>query len=115
MQVTNSAEQIQSFTTCLFQPGDLIEVRRLPNGKSTWHLAGELHEQADALTTENEARQNIHIGVNPRSYEGRGTAAVGVCNAMYADFDDTTVEDALERVERADMPTPTLTVDSGHG
>ena len=108
--------QLERFTACVFDPDDIIEVRRLPSTKSTWHRAGELAEQAAAFGADNDGGEGIHIGANPRLKAG-GTTACGVrlARCLFADFDDCNADDARSAWQAAKLPRPTLTMMSGHG
>lgn len=54
--------QLSRYVDCVFQPDDLIEIRRLPSKRSTWHRASELPQLADQLTAESEQGEHIYIG-----------------------------------------------------
>lgn len=118
----NTAEQLKNLTTCIFAEADIVEVRMLPAGKSLWFEAKELHEEADRLTREN-SKQNIYLGANPRTRIGGTTAEeVELARCLFVDWDDITIvsDDQLEtevrtRVEKADLPQPTVIIKSGHG
>ena len=60
-----AGEQIALQTQCLFSPQDIIEVRRLPSRRSTWHRADELAAIVDTLNRENLDGENVYIGANP--------------------------------------------------
>ena len=109
--------QMRSFTTCLFDPVDIVEVRRLPVARSTWHVAAVLESVGMRLLEENGRGQNLYIGANPRPAIGaRGDACITIAHSLFADFDG--IESpavAAERIERAGLPTPTVGLWSGHG
>jgi hypothetical protein len=107
--------QIELFAAAVYSPAVVVEVRRLPSRRSTWHVAEELPALAGALARDN-ADQNIYVGVNPRLAIGRrGNGAVELARVVVADFDATDVDTARARIAAAGMPEPTLLIDSGHG
>lgn len=123
---TTPAEQLAAVAACLFEPRDIVEVRRfrfaggrlavVRNG-STWHTAAELPELAETLAADNAEGVSAHVGVNPRSRHGGTKAAdVAIARCLIADFDGgAAVDDALRRIGEAGLPVPTLTIASGHG
>ena len=111
----NPGEQIKTFCT-LFEADDIIEVRRLPSKRKSWHLAGTLHEQAHALAADNERGENIHPGCNPRTRDGGSKASdVELARFLWCDCDATTPADAILAAKSARMPTATLVTNTGHG
>jgi hypothetical protein len=114
--VTIVVGELEHFATCLFAPDDLVEVRRLPSGRSTWHAASDLTAQTTALLAENENGQDIYIGANPRRTTGGTKAAdVALARCLFTDFDHTAPEQAQERWQAVQLPEPTLILHSGHG
>lgn len=111
-QEISPAEQIRQFVDCLYEPGDLVEIQRLPSAHSTWHKASDLAGQAEQFESDN---CNIHPGVNPRKDEGRSAADVALVRCLFLDFDDTTLMDVRLRLRDADLPAPTLQMVSGNG
>lgn len=113
---TNIHSQLARFAECVYEAADIIGIRRLPSGRSTWHVAAELPELLAQLKADNVNGQGVHVGINPRTRRG-GTKTVDVrlARCLFADFDRTTPEQARERWESAGLPEPTLTVKSGHG
>ncbi len=107
---------IPTFTACVFAPDDIVEVRRLPSRRSTWHRASELADTTATLKRDNEAGNHIYFGANPRGHDG-GTSSddVSVARCLFADFDGVTVDEVRSRIESAGLPAPTLTLNSGHG
>jgi hypothetical protein len=63
-------------------------------------------------------RANLFFGVCPR-FGGKGRYdlawQVRVVRVLWADLDGCTVEEALERCRKANLPRPTAIVRSGHG
>lgn len=103
----------------LWQPQDLIEARRIwADGSvySRWCPAAELSTLIDPLTSENVAGANVYIGLNPRKErDKRGDANTLHARCLFADFDQTTIEQALFTLNAVGMPPATLTNWSGHG
>lgn len=114
--VPERCHSVGTFADSLYEPDDLIEVRRLPSGRSTWHRASELPNVANDLRRDNAKGQGVFIGANPRTREGgRKAADVQLARSIFADFDHTDLDDAAERWERIGLDDPTLAVASGHG
>lgn len=113
---TITREELACYAACVFRPTDVIEVRRLPCGRSTWHQAGKLAEAADFLFYDNHHSQHIYVGANPRRVRG-GTRAkdVSCARCLFVDFDGIGPDAARDRWHDAGLPMPTLTIASGHG
>ena len=121
-------DQLDRFVRCLFDPGDIVEIRRLPCGRSTWHPAVELPGLADELARQN-ATEDLFVGANPRVCAGDGSKAdtcVGGCcgrcrlcvalaRCVFVDLDETTLDQARFRLRESGLPAPTLIVVSGNG
>ncbi len=108
--------QLARFAECVFERGDIIEIRRLPSGQSTWHVAAELPGLLAQLKTDNTNGQGVYVGINPRRERGgKTTADVSLARCLFADFDDVGLDGARKRWQAAGLPEPTLTVNSGHG
>jgi Protein of unknown function (DUF3987)/RepB DNA-primase N-terminal domain len=123
-------DQVERFVACVYASDDVVEIRRLPSGKSSWHRADELVTVVDALADDNGRGQNIHPSVNPRITRGTGVNrakcspesrcgrcadCVGPCRVLVADFDKTTVEFVRGTLSRTQLPDPTMLLNSGHG
>lgn len=108
-------DQIIRFTAAVWEPGDLVEVRLLPGGRQTWHVANQLHNQEPGLRFANENGENIYIGINPRNKQGGKGKDVLLARVLMADFDDCTPEQAAAKAAAAGLPPATLIVNSGHG
>ncbi|MEE8079430.1 MAG: DnaB-like helicase C-terminal domain-containing protein [Pseudomonadales bacterium] len=114
--LTHVQDQLARFADCVFDPTDLIEIRRLPSGRSTWHVATELPELFGQLKADNAKGQSVYVGINPRKERGgRTTADVVLARCLFSDFDNVGLDGARERWQAAELPKPTLTVNSGHG
>jgi len=114
--ITTLQDQLTRYTNCVFEPVDTVEVRRLPFGISTWHQAGELAKVAESLAQDNQHGQHIYVGANPRRVKG-GTKGKDVAYArcLFVDFDGIDTDAAKDRWCNAGLPTPTMTIASGHG
>jgi hypothetical protein len=110
---------IARYVACVFEPDDLVEVRQLwgkDNSKSAWHNAREVAQHAAAWAMTNERRHNVYIGVNPRKCNGGKARDVALARMLVADLDGgCTVDDALLRIRAAELPEPTLIIQTGHG
>ena len=109
-------EELARYVACVFAPMDVVEVRRLPSGKSTWHQAGKLAEAAESFVQDNQREQHIYVGANPRRARG-GTRSkdVACARCLFVDFDKIGIDVARDRWRNAGLPTPTITIASGHG
>jgi hypothetical protein len=109
-------EELAHYTACVFEPTDIVEIRRLPSGKSTWHQAGELAKVTESLVQENQRGQHIYVGANSRRVRG-GTRSkdVACARCLFVDFDEINPDEAGDRWHNAGLPTPTITIASGHG
>ena len=104
------------YTACVFEPDDIVEVRLLPSKESFWRKAAELPAFEATLMAKNRQRENIYLGINPRSRVGGKEAAdVALARSILVDFDDITVDEARDRLQRSGLPQPTMTIASGHG
>ncbi|MBA7585164.1 hypothetical protein ES708_27134 [subsurface metagenome] len=108
---------IEEFCRCVFEPDDIVEIRTLPSGGSYWCKAKEMAGWAERLRKENQAGQNIYIGINPRKQKGGTTAKdVALARNLSADFDNvTTAEEVKELLFNRFFPEPTIMIASGHG
>jgi hypothetical protein len=107
---------VEHFIEALYPSDDIIEVRLLPSGKSTWHKAGDIGSELARLKVANEQGQNIYFGANPRVKKGaRGDAGVGMARCLFIDDDNTSVETTRAKIAAANLPAPTVLLNSGHG
>jgi len=114
--VADVQAQLRRYVECIFLPSDIVELRRLPSGRSTWHKANEVPNLAAQLLAENRCNQNVFAGINPRRQRGgRSTADVMLARVLFADFDNATTDEAMARIKQVGLPVPTLTLVSGHG
>jgi len=109
-------EELARYVASVFEPTDVVEVRRLPSGKSTWHQAGKLAEATESLVQDNQRKQHIYVGANPRRARG-GTRSkdVACARCLFVDFDKISIDVTRDRWCIAGLPTPTITIASGHG
>lgn len=108
--MTQITDALGAFTSALFDPADILEVRLLPAKQSTWFKAGKLCQQP------HWQGQNVYVGVNPRRASGQKDAAgVLLARSLFVDIDNITVLDAQARRVAAGLPSPTVTISSGGG
>jgi len=117
-------QQVATLARVVFEPEDHVEVTFLagsgiPKGTPGRHRFVRAHELSGIvpdLQRESDDGWNVYYGVCPRTSEG-GTKKEDVIqgHVLWADFDDTSLEDALAKAIAAKMPIPTLVVWSGHG
>lgn len=111
-----ATQQITTYGSAVFEPQDIVEVRLLPSGRQHWVRASELPSRTDYFTLHNMARQNIYIGPNPRQRQGGSRATdVALARTLFADFDESTLDEAAQRWQSAGLPRPTMVIWSGHG
>jgi len=109
-------EAAAQYAACVFEPKDVVEVRRLPCGRSTWHRADTLSEVVRELIRENRQGQHIYVGANPRRvWDGTRSKDVACARCLFVDFDGIDQDTAWDRWCDAGLPTPTLIIASGHG
>ncbi|HEV7300799.1 MAG TPA: hypothetical protein VGN72_15645 [Tepidisphaeraceae bacterium] len=130
MTNASTAEQVTALAAELFEPGDVVEVRRQPVRRyqptSRWIKARALATAVPALLDDNRSGLDIYFGANPRTGVGQRSApGVTLARAMMLDFDHvsdlsavraTLADVAIEHEgERAVLAPPTAIVNSGHG
>lgn len=124
-------KQFEDFIGALFHQNDFVELRPIETwedgGKKrgrvmfrdrAWIRASALPEHFDRLTELNTGRErgNMFFGVAPRPRLWAGKKAdIKLVRCLWADVDDCTPEALTEILSRSGLPTPTVTVDSGHG
>jgi len=114
--VTVVQKELSRYSECVFNPADIVEVRRLPSGQSSWLEAGSLAESAESLLKENKAGQHIYISANPRRAKGGTKSKDVTCGrCLFVDFDNINLDEARARWLKSGLPSPTLTINSGHG
>jgi len=130
--IPETADVLGRYWQILYEPDDIVEVRRLlrkgketvPKG-STHHKAQDLPGLAMSLLKDNRTL-DIYVGLNPRTRSrGDETAAdsnedVALARCLCADVDDlppgTDVREGIvKRLTDAGLPEPSLVLFSGHG
>lgn len=99
------------FFDALFEPGDIVEIRRFPSKRQEWWLASELPMLAAG------PNEDVYFGANPRKSRG-GSEASDVLHArcVFVDFDHVSDPGAAEELIRnAELPSPTCVLTSGRG
>jgi len=108
--------QVEQFAGALFEPGDVVELRPLPSGLSSWHRASELASHVTTLAADNATGEHIYVGANPRPRHGaRGDAAITTARCVFVDIDNVTLAEGQQRLADSKLPPPTAVVFSGHG
>jgi hypothetical protein len=140
----NGDDQAVRFLETIFAPGDTILIRPveswterdkkqsrtdyagtryqlngLRNGDG-WHPFPQILANAVRRVAERSEREktNSFFGVCPRvGRDGRFDQAwqIRTVHTLWADLDDCTADQALERIEAAGLPLPSIVVASGHG
>lgn len=120
------SDQIEKFVSIIFDPEDVIEIRLIPSKKSDlserytyFDKAKKLSSFANnlkSLSTMNDGF-NVYVSINPKiSKFGGGTGEnVLLARCIFVDFDNLTVDEAIKRLRKAELPPPTLIVFSGKG
>lgn len=111
----SAEDSLRAYADCIFDSGDLIEVRLLPSGRRLYCTAANLAGQVNALRLSNETGQNVYVGANPRSRQGGKANDVKLARCLFADWDGIDLAEVHRRIEAAGLPEPTLIIGSGHG
>src|SRR5262245_51750756 len=106
--ISNAVDMVRAYVSCVFRPDDIVEVRRLPSARSTWHLAAELVSIVAELQADNDGGENVYVGANPRDApSGTDEASVALARCLFCDFDNgTTVAEAMAKIKAAVLPEP---------
>lgn len=122
---SESNKQAHEYLGAIFEPGDWVELRLIRSGSasSRWFQFGDDQAMSDALAwaakknAAGEKPWNVYVGVNPRKGDRlKGDGNIATARAVFADFDGgTTPDEALERINAADLPTPSMVIASGGG
>ena len=124
MTTTASVNDSARFLSAIFEPGDVVEVRLLPKERAIgsplkwWTTAGEFAAKMSMdATSKNDTGYHIYVGANPRLKHGGSKAEdVALARCLVADFDGgVQPPEALERIETAGLPFPTVVLTSGGG
>lgn len=105
----------RDFLACLYESGDLVEVRLLPGKRIMFHKVDQLHELDAELGSANAGGENVYIGANPRRRKGGKCADVACARCLFVDIDQAAPKAALRQIADAGLPMPTCAVASGHG
>ena len=121
----NAGEQVQAFLAALYDPTDILVFDPVPAAahRRWFTISDDLDDEDDAAVLLSHIEQLNHagrpafIGVNPRLSVGQtGTEGTKLARTYFADFDGGTLpEQALQAIEGAGIPQPTVTVWSGNG
>ena len=112
----NAAEQVELFTSLIWEEEDLIEIRVLPARKSIYVSAGELIKLVPKLYQWNQDGQNIYAGINPRKKKGSGNNEnIERFRTFFVDWDGVSFEYIVKAYESAGVCSPTCVIASGHG
>ena len=121
--------QLERFLATLFLPEEWIELRFIESwtgrGKrrsrvarpAEWMTRREFVTQyGEILDFAGRERANVYFGVCPRPHRGASLdSQIKTVRCLWCDIDDVTVEDALGRWETAEVPQPSIFVNSGRG
>ena len=118
------AHQHVEHVAALFEPGDLIEIRAIRPGQDGRNATERDYVRASDFATPGVAKlldrlrnqqYNVYVGANPRLRAGGKSSDVAFARCLFADFDNTTPEQAAQAAANAGLPEPTLIVATGHG
>jgi hypothetical protein len=107
--------QVELFSSLIWNPDDLIEVRILPKRQRIFTTAEKLKDHVDTLWELNQDGQNIYVGVNPRIRKGGKTEDVKCFRTFFVDWDGVSLDYVSHAYEAAGVETPTIIIASGHG
>jgi hypothetical protein len=113
----------RSLLDAVFCPGDIVELRALPQGdghgvRQFWGSPQSVVEDhaAEVRRLNLQERCGIYLGVNPRIRSGGGRRADVACwRALFVDFDGVNAGQVQDAVARLEMPEPSILVSSGGG
>ena len=114
------------FLLALFQPRDIISIRLIESWGGERRWVQSYYARAESLVkpaawkyTLLEAkreRANVYFGVCPRPGEEYDQSwQIREVRALWADIDHCTPDEALSRCAAADVPRPSITINSGNG
>lgn len=104
---------LADLVAALFDPGDLVELRALPEPvRRRWLRA----EQVPTFhVTPAWRAMNVHFGPNPRRRRGGTGADVTLARCLFVDIERVSADEVIARVTSAGLPEPTAVVSSGGG
>ena len=122
---------LQKYIDLVYEADDIVEIRYIwpkdvlggGHPSSIWHLAKDLPQHAEEMSTMNNYGWGVYCGVNPRKdFNLRSDENILLARTLFFDFDDIESGDGhgstdilLERLDDKDLPKPTLIINSGHG
>ncbi len=115
-RLPNATRQMQTYLTCLFADEDVIEV--LGGGlKPVYETIARFILYLDVRDRANRVNHaNIFIGVNPRGPESAAAEQRILCaRTLFAHFQGGSRQRTERAIVEANLPVPTLLVNSGHG
>ena len=116
ISVETVQNEIALYCSAVFEPDDIVEVRRLPSGHSSWYRAKEFSSVGEDLQLLNESGESIFVGANPRRDRGGKTNRDVSCwRCLFLDFDNSSLHEVQQRLDESELPEPTVIVASGHG
>jgi hypothetical protein len=113
-----TAEQISTYASVMWEPDDLIEIRPLKPWGATrfWCKSSELHYHIENMQEENQRGHNMYAGACPRSRDGGGSADdVDGGRVLWADFDHCDPNEAIRVAGEVGLPIASMVVSTGHG
>ena len=127
------SNNVITFLAVLFEPSDNVTIRPIETweedgrkqSRVLWNLVSThrteewISEKLSSTISEAAARYgNVFLGVCPRQ-GGNGEYElvwqIGTVRVLWADVDNTTEEEILQRILAAGLPEPTMIVRSGNG
>lgn len=109
--ITRSQEQ---FYNALFSNfTKYVEIREIDSKGKVKPIFLTVKELLDYPTPND---RNVYIGIFQRSIKGNGTLeSCTMTNAIYLDFDNMELEEIRFRIDKGNIPQPSMIVNSGHG
>jgi hypothetical protein len=114
------AEQAKAFLGVLFRAGEIFEVRLKTQdqkgAKQIWLPTSKLSAFVDThLTIHNQNKRHVWVGVLPRTEIGKAVPKHG--RVLWVDLDSTIkdVASVTQAIANANLPPPTMVVNSGNG
>jgi hypothetical protein len=118
----DTLSEVEKFLAILFAPTDLVEVRAFHRERAggctlqEWRPVRELGGLVPRISLANtDGESNVYLGINPRIREGGKEEDVALARCLFADWDDVQPDQLDAVLAEAELPQPTLIVDSGHG
>ena len=118
--------ELRAFTTAIFEPTDLVELRLIESwvqaGKKRsrlierlWLQASEIPGALPRLQELNALGANIYFGVNPRTERSGRKDGIAVIRSIWMDMDSVQYDEARARWTPYLPAAPSIVVQSGHG